>query len=308
MPTIDFCRGNHVESRHDVAYAEVAPDGFVLGGSASDLLVCLRSMAKPFQAIAALDDGTASAFSLTDAHIAAACGIHHAEPVHQGLVEDMLVRAGIAADRLRCGSLVIAGAPSATGHYCAANHALVLLHCLHRGWDLDGYEQADHPAQRAAADIVARMGGIGIHDIGRAVDSCAMPALFLPLAAVARAYGRLAAQSGSAARVSQAMRAHPELVGGDGVIDTEAMRHLPGAVSKMGAESLLALGFADGRAVALKVRDGAERAAAPALLALLDRMGVPLPEALHSHRAPSLRRSHDGAPIGEVMVRMDRAA
>ena len=39
------------------------------------------------------------------------------------------------------------------------------------------------------------------------------------------------------------MRAHPELVRGDGELDTELMRAVPGAVAKGGAEGLSSLGL-----------------------------------------------------------------
>ena len=39
-----------------------------------------------------------------------------------------------------------------------------------------------------------------------------------------------------------AMRAHPELVRGDGDLDTELMRALPGVVAKGGAEALASVG------------------------------------------------------------------
>ena len=52
------------------------------------------------------------------------------------------------------------------------------------------------------------------------------------------------------------MRAHPELVAYEGAIDTELMRAEAGLVAKIGAEGVLAVGLADGRGLALKVRDG----------------------------------------------------
>jgi L-asparaginase II len=65
------------------------------------------------------------------------------------------------------------------------------------------------------------------------------------------------------------MRAHPELVAYDGAIDTELMRAEQGLVAKIGAEGVLAIGLADGRGLALKVRDGSLRAVPPAGVALV---------------------------------------
>src|SRR5207344_3638605 len=89
-------------------------------------------------------------------------------------------------------------------------------------------------------------------------------------------FGRLAGGGLGAAgdEVARAMRAHPELVHGDGGPDTELMRAVPGLVAKLGAESFMGIGLADGRGIALKVLDGAWRALLPAAAALLEALGV----------------------------------
>jgi L-asparaginase II len=67
-----------------------------------------------------------------------------------------------------------------------------------------------------------------------------------------------------------AMRAHPELVRGDGDLDTELMRAVPGAVAKGGAEALAAVGIAgEGIGVAVRVEDGGYRAIDPVLVETL---------------------------------------
>jgi L-asparaginase II len=57
------------------------------------------------------------------------------------------------------------------------------------------------------------------------------------------------------------MTAHPDLVGGPQAVDTLVMRALPGSIAKRGAEGVLCVGLPDGTGVALKVEDGANRAA-----------------------------------------------
>ena len=63
------------------------------------------------------------------------------------------------------------------------------------------------------------------------------------------------------ARIADAMRARPELVGGDGADDTALMRLLPGWIAKRGAEGLLCAVSPDGRGYAFKVADGNGRGA-----------------------------------------------
>src|SRR4051812_30606918 len=92
----------------------------------------------------------------------------------------------------------------------------------------------------------------------------------------AQAFARIAtAADGSAeARVATAMRAHPWLVGGTGRDVTTLMSAVAGLIAKDGAEGVYAAATADGRAVALKVADGAGRPRAPVMVAALRRLGI----------------------------------
>ncbi len=89
--------------------------------------------------------------------------------------------------------------------------------------------------------------------------------------------------------VVAAMIDHPELVGGPQAVDTLVMRALPDAVAKRGAEGVLCAGLPDGTGVALKVEDGAYRAAYAAAGVVL---GIPelAERPLHSSRGDVVGR------------------
>ena len=70
------------------------------------------------------------------------------------------------------------------------------------------------------------------------------------------------------------MRAHPDLVGGRGRDVTRLIAGVPGMVAKDGAEGVYAAAMSDGRAVAVKIDDGAERARLPVLVAAFRALGV----------------------------------
>ena len=70
------------------------------------------------------------------------------------------------------------------------------------------------------------------------------------------------------------MTAHPEMVGGDGRDVTKFMRHVPGLMAKDGAEGVFAAALPDGRAVALKIADGGNRARPAVMVAALRALGV----------------------------------
>ena len=95
-------------------------------------------------------------------------------------------------------------------------------------------------------------------------DGCGVVAFALPLRVIATMYARLAERL---PRQFAAMTAHPELVRGDGDLDTEAMRAIPGCVSKGGAEALSCIGLPrEGIGVAVRIDDGnaaGERARRP---------------------------------------------
>src|SRR5205807_5763774 len=100
----------------------------------------------------------------------------------------------------------------------------------------------------------------------------------LTLEQMAHSFAVLSGRDG-AARVLAAMRARPDLVGGEGALDTAFMRARPGWIAKRGAEGLLCAASPDGLAVALKVEDGNSRPLAPAVAAFLgieefERVGV----------------------------------
>jgi L-asparaginase II len=100
------------------------------------------------------------------------------------------------------------------------------------------------------------------------------------------------------------MRAHPSLIAYPGAIDTELMAATP-VIAKIGAEGVIAIGCEDGRAVAVKVADGALRALDPAAVwAAGELLGLPVGAGrLPALAAPEVRNSRD-----EVVGRLSVAA
>ena len=116
------------------------------------------------------------------------------------------------------------------------------------------------------------------------------------LAGLARAFGRIAAGAPGTpeAEVTAAMRAHPEFVGGTRRDVTALIRGTEGLIAKDGAESVHAVGLADGRGIALKVADGSQRARPVVLAAVLRRLGVESP----AYAAPRGRPGPRPRPAG----------
>jgi L-asparaginase II len=108
------------------------------------------------------------------------------------------------------------------------------------------------------------------------VDGCGSPAHVISLTGLARAFRAIATGSGGDAgdQVYAAMTTHPEMVGGDGRDVTHFMRLVPGLMAKDGADGVFAAAMPDGRTVALKIADGANRARPPVMVAALRALGL----------------------------------
>jgi L-asparaginase II len=298
--SVEVTRGGLVESRHQVHVAVVNAAGELVA-SAGDphRPTILRSAAKPLQAVPLLETGAFDAFGFDDAILAVCCASHvgaseHVEAVSRGFalagLDPALLRntQGSVQDRLQ--------------HNCSGNHLGFLAASVHAGWPVESYREPGHPSQVAARTAVARAAGLSPHEVPICVDGCGVVAFELPLAQIAGIYARLPAEQ---PRQVAAMRAHPQLVRGDGRLDTELMRAVPGAVVKGGAEGLGCLGLPEqGLGAALRAEDGSDRAVGPAVLDVVAQLleWPSQPVNLRDLAAPSVRN----APGDEVgMVKSD---
>lgn len=250
-------RGEEIESRHRVHAVRVDESGVVEAWGDSELVSYMRSVAKPLQALPLV----AAAPELGDDEIAIASASHEALPDQLEAVKSLLARSWSTEEDLECGP----EGGSRLRHNCSGKHAGMLLVSRRREWPLPGYRLAGHPLQDEIRAVVAEACGLGSDVVPTAADGCGVVTFAVPLSAIARAFSRLARRElDGAARVVTAMLAHPELVGGPESDDTAVMEGIPGAIAKRGAEGLLCVGLPDGSALALKVEDGATRAAGPA--------------------------------------------
>jgi L-asparaginase II len=288
---VELTRGDLVESVHRGAIAIADSDGkllFSLGDIETP--VYPRSSLKPVQALPLVESGAADAFGLGSEELALACASHSGEPMHTGRVAAWLARIGCTADDLACGAhpsryepvaeaMIRAGeAPTRIFNNCSGKHSGFLSVARH--WDIaiKGYEKHDHPVQQAVEKALGELSGVTQLPWG--VDGCAAPNFALPIAAFARALAKLADPHGprahAAQRLVRAMIAHPELVGGTGRACTVLMRACGGSAAlKAGAEGYYAgLIPQAGLGIALKIDDGAGRAAETVIAAIVDRLGL----------------------------------
>ena len=289
-------RGRAVESRHRVHAVVAEASGVLLRQwGEADRLVLLRSAAKPFQALPLIEDGAADHFGLAEKEIALCCGSHNSEALHlKRPAPSWRRRGGGVASGVRTPPAPPAGAArelaeagvrlSPVTSNCSGKHAGMLALAAHHRWPLNGYEGPDHPVQRRIARTMAQWTATASAGVEWEVDGCGVPAFAAPMGVAAAAAARLAVASrapGPAQRVVAAMTRHPFMVAGTKRLCTRLMEEERGRVfAKVGAEGVYLAGDVErGLGVALKVEDGAWRAAPPALMAVLDRAGILSPAA-----------------------------
>lgn len=240
-----------MESRHRAHAVVVKDDAVVKAWGDPDLVVYVRSSAKPLQALPLVR------YALPTEELAIACASHEARPEQLVAVRALLGRAGAETDDLECG----AEHGSRLRHNCSGKHAGFLFLCRSRGWETEGYRLPDHPLQVELLGLVAETVGRPADEIATATDGCGVPTFALSLMELARMFAGFAKGSPRGMdTVVAAMTAYPELVGGRQAVDTLVMRALPGSVAKRGAEGVLCVGLPDGSGIALKVEDGGYRA------------------------------------------------
>jgi L-asparaginase II len=322
-------RGEEIESLHEVHAALASSDGKLLAWTGDpERRAYLRSAAKPIQLLPLVEDGLVERFGLTAEEVAVMAASHNGEPFHVAAVRSILVKADLEPDHLQCGvheplhgpsaeGLRAAGEkPSALHNNCSGKHAGMLAVCRARGWPLATYRDPGHPLQRRILGLVAEFAGLSPSRVGIAVDGCGAPTFAVPLAAMARAFARLAEadarRSDDRERaigiMFDAMAAHPEYVAGTGRLCTALMAGVGSKVIvKTGAEGVFVAALrAEAKGMALKVADGAKRAQDPALVALVAELGALDPNterALEPHAA-SLVLNRTGVAVGRIDARV----
>ncbi|MGH7547549.1 MAG: asparaginase [Gemmatimonadales bacterium] len=332
---VEQVRGSLVETSHDVHVAVVDAAGRLVARSGNpELLTYWRSAAKPFQALPLVADGVVDRFGITGAELALCCASHSSEPGQVALVRDFLAKIGCGERDLLCGphpplSERVAQDYQTRGvrvtavySNCSGKHTGMLALARHHGWPIEFYTRVEHPVQQRCLEEVSRWTEVAVPEIRTAVDGCGVVCYGLRLGNMALAYARLGsgergavpsgADRGSGShrqeplpaprsRIVEAMLRHPELVAGEGRPCTEMMRAHPGRViTKVGAEGVYcALLTTKGLGVALKVADGHGVAAALALAAVLDELGLrPRPASLAARPNVNTR----GETVGELRV------
>jgi L-asparaginase II len=296
-PVLELTRGETVECVHLGAAAIVTSDGDLLAWYGDpQLVVFLRSTAKPFQAMPFLTMGGAAYYGLTPREVALLCASHSGTDEHVAVARSIQAKAGIAESELLCGvhyplyepsALELRErkeAPTSNRHNCSGKHSgmLAYVHLKKQrgenwGEDID-YIDPLHPIQAEILQTFAEMCNLPVEKVALGIDGCSAPNFAAPLYNAALAYARLCdPQAGrvqpqeramACRLIVSSMMANPDMVAGPGRFDTHLMTVCSGKmISKGGAEGYQGIGLLPGAlgpgspalGIALKVADGDAR-------------------------------------------------
>lgn len=321
---VEVTRGLAVESRHagSVAVAD-ADGGLVFTAGDVERPVFARSCVKALQALPLVESGAADRFGFGDAELALACASHSGEPEHVAIAAGALARLGLAESALECGAhwplndaaaraLAASGAgPSQLHNNCSGKHAGFLCVACAMEVPTENYVAPDHPVQREVAAALSGVTGQDLAATPAGTDGCGIPTYAIPLISIAQGFARFGSGQGltpvraaAAKRLMAAAWSAPLNVAGTGRFDTEAMQAFgTDLFVKIGAEGVHAAALTGlGLGVAIKIDDGAGRAAETAMAAVLQRLLRPGGEAADwlAGRARHTLRNASGREVGEV--------
>ena len=272
------------ESVHFGAVVGLSTNGeiaFAVGDATTSIYP--RSSNKPMQATAMVRAG----LRLPPELLALVCASHDGTPLHLDAARRILATAGLDEHSLANTAdlpldessaravLEAGGGPTPLQMNCSGKHSGMLVTSAMNGWPVDAsYLSPDHPLQRHITATIDELVVEPHTHIG--VDGCGSPAHVISLLGLAHGFRSIATGAAGSAgdEVYRAMTTHPEMVGGTARDVTHFMQGIPGLMAKDGADGVFAAALPDGRAVAMKIADGANRARPPVMVAALRALDI----------------------------------
>ena len=208
----------------------------------------MRSCAKPLQAALMIDYELDKKFNLTEEEIAICAASHAGEKIHVDIVKSILDKFGISPSTLKCGNhepisktaqneLLLNGEePSAIHNNCSGKHAMMLGLCKLNDWDMDNYDNINHPLQQEIIKKIYELCEIKT-EYPITKGGCGVPIPSMPLVNMAKGYLNLFCNP-KYTRLKNAFLNHSYVIGGEDRTDTMIIEKSDNLVAKVGAGGL----------------------------------------------------------------------
>jgi len=208
----------------------------------------LRSCAKPLQASLIVDYGLDKKFNLTEEEVAICAASHAGEDVHVEIVKRILEKFEISPDKLKCGNhqpisktaqdnlLKQNKKPTAIHNNCSGKHAMMLGLCKINDWDMDNYDNINHPLQIAIKKKIYELCRVK-SEYPLTKDGCGVPIHSMPLSNIVKGYLTLFCDPKYEV-IKNAFLKHSYTIGGEDRTDTKIIASSDNLIAKVGAGGL----------------------------------------------------------------------
>ena len=315
---VEVIRSDFIESIHYGVAVLINSEGKILKEwGNSNILIYPRSALKPIQSLNLYKDGVAEALNLSDNLIALTTASHHAEIIHQKMVDDWLKKMNLNENYLSCGpdwpwnekDQFEAYSKYKTKrkifHNCSGKHCGHLAVCSYNNLPIKNYQNKDHPIQKNLIQLIEDLSKYKIKNVG--VDGCTLPNPLIPLKKFAFAtaqladYKKLNDHSAIAKRIFNSCIKFPEIAGGSKSINSILTKLSNGKVFvKNGAEGVFVAIIPELKsALAVKIIDGARRAAEVAIAGLLSELKI-----INSDQIEKIKKSPVKNSAGQIIGSM----
>ena len=290
---VEVTRSGEVESFHHGVAVLIHSSGEILQEwGNSDLSIYPRSSLKPIQSLNLYKDGVAEALNLSDELIALTTASHHAQSFHQELISSWLEKMNLNEDKLSCGpdwpwniddkfkANINSKKKRKIFHNCSGKHCGHLAVSKYRNLPIKNYQNKNHTIQRELIKLIEDLSKYKITNIG--VDGCTLPNPLVPLKKFAFAvaqmadYKKMNENSTITKRILDSCIKFPEITGGsrstNSILTKLSKRKI---FFKNGAEGVfIAIMPEKKSALAVKIIDGAARAAEVAIAGLISELKI----------------------------------
>ncbi len=290
---VEVTRSGEIESIHFGIGVLVDSSGKILRewGNSSESIYP-RSALKPIQALNLFKHGYIEKANLNEKQVAISTSSHHAENIHQLILQEWLKNLAIDENKLACGEdwpWQINDKIKAYNKYknkrkifhnCSGKHCAHLAVCIERDLPIENYNSKDHLLQKELINLIENIANFKIEKLG--VDGCTLPNPLIPLnklahlLAVFSDYSKLGHLGYVAKKIFNSCVEQPEYAGGNNSDNSILTKILEKKVFfKNGAEGVFVATIPEKKiGLAVKISDGNPRASSTAIVGMLSELNL----------------------------------
>ena len=312
---VEVTRSDFIESTHYGVAVLINSNGEILKEwGDSNILIYPRSALKPIQSLNLYKDGVVEGLRLSDDFIALTTASHHAEPIHQKMINKWLKKINLKEKYLSCGpswpwnikdqfkAYTKYKAKRKIFHNCSGKHCGHLAVSKYKNLPIKNYQNEDHPIQKDLIKLIENLSKYKIKNVG--VDGCTLPNPLIPLKKFALAtaqladYKKLGEYSTIARRIFDSCIKFPEITGGSKSTNSILTKLSKGrAFFKNGAEGVFVAIIPEKKAaLAVKIIDGSARAAEVTIAGLISELKI-----INSYQIEKMKKRSIKNSVGKII-------